>query len=464
MARSALDRLPAHKRELARLLVARATASTLPAVVSGPAPRIGDGPVPATLTQARLWRYAQSTDPAIGTGSHAVRLCGPLDARRLRHALTTVLRRHEALRTRLAEGPHGTLVQTVAREPDLSLRVHDLADAVDQAAEVARQVTDSALTPLDLAAGQGSAFRLLRLADDHHVLILAAHLAVFDGWSSGVFLADLAAAYRGELVGKQTAVQFPDFALWQHQWLDGPVGQGERSYWKGELAGVESDGAADGPFRRGYLPVGLDAGITRSAFAAGAARGATPFMTLLAALAVVLARRTGREDIVIGTPTAGRSVPGLEASIGQFTTVVPIRVDCSGGPSFPELLGRTRTAVARALAHGSLPVDALFGDGRVAPPYSVLFALHNYPSTAFDLPGIDIDQIPGPPARHLELYSPAPATALACVGLVERDRQITGTAEFNRALASAGDVRALMADLEKTLYRAVSTPQNTPAL
>ncbi|MFF4604362.1 condensation domain-containing protein [Streptomyces sp. NPDC001339] len=462
-AQRALDRLPAHKRELARLLTARAvgTAPDAAATPDGPVPRAGGGPVPATLTQARLWRYARSSDPAVGTGSHAIRLRGPLDAARLRDALTTVLRRHEALRTHLTERPDGSLMQVVAAEPELSLRELDLTGVVDQAAEVARQVTDSALTPLDLAAGQSSAFRLLRLADDHHVLVLAAHLAVFDGWSSGVFLADLAAAYRGVAATEQPTVQFPDFADWQHQWLLGPEGQREVAYWHKELAGLRPAEAASERFVRGHLPVGLDVQVTRPAFAASAAHGATPFMALLAALAVVLAHRTGNEDIVIGTPTAGRAAPGLETAIGQFTTVVPIRVDCSGGPSFAELLRRTRIAVARSLAHGSLPVDALFGAGGV-PPYSVLFALHNYPSIPLDLPAIDVEQVPGPPARHLELYSPAPDATLACIGLVERDGRITGTAEFNRAMASPTDVRALMAGIEKVLYRAASLPSGAP--
>ncbi|MDQ0986972.1 non-ribosomal peptide synthetase component F [Streptomyces sp. V2I9] len=180
-------------------------------------------------------------------------------------------------------------------------------------------------------------------------------------------------------------------------------------------------------------------------------------MTLLAALAVVLARRTGRTSAVIGAPAAGRFAAPLEGAVGQFTTVVPIRIDLAGGPGFPELLHRTRTAVAEALGHQRLPVDVLFGDG-TPPPYEVLFALHNYPAVPLDLPGVEVGQVPGPPARHLELYSPDPAATLACVGLVERDGEIGGTAEYNRHAITPEGVRGLLTGIEEVLEQAVAAP------
>ncbi|GAT70672.1 non-ribosomal peptide synthetase [Planomonospora sphaerica] len=468
-----LDALPAHKRELARLLL-QAQAP----VPSRPAPRAGGGPVPATPAQARLF-LQEAADPGAGTGSHAVRLRGPLDPGTLAAALTSVLGRHEALRTRLdgGHGGPGGPVQHVTAEPYLRLQVLDLADAPPgrRAAEVARQVAGSARRPLDLASGESTRFRLLRLGEDDHVLVLAAHLAFFDGWSSAVFLKDLSDAYRGRACAPP-ALQFPDFAAWQRRWLEGPGGAAELGHWRDALAGLPPARAARG-FARGHLPVGLDPAATSAGFALGAAEGATPFMTLLAALAVVLARRQEREepgrrsrDVVVGTPAAGRVLSGMEDAVGQFTTVVPIRVDCSGRPSFRSLLGRARRAVTDALARQRLPVDALFGEGRgragggvgagdgAAPPYSVLFALHNYPAVPLDLPGISVEQVPGPPARHLELYSPVPATALACVGLVERDGRVSGTAEYNRFAATAAEVGDLVDGVGRVLSAAVHEP------
>ncbi|MEV7832213.1 condensation domain-containing protein [Streptomyces subrutilus] len=450
----ALAALPEAKRELARLMMAARRP-----VPAHPAPRSGAGPVPPTALQARL-RRRERTHPAVATGSHALRLTGPLDTRRLLEALTGVLARHEALRTRLTGDADGRPLLRVDAEPVLRLTRADLTGFTPQAAaeRVAVQVTESASTVLDLESGRTSAFRLLRLAPEEHVLVLASHLAVFDGWSSGVFLADLAAGYRdgpGRLAPPE--LQFPDYVDWQHRWLAGPDGTADLARRRAVFAADPPAPRAPGGFERGHLPVRLARGPVDAGLELGAAEGATPFMTLLAALAVVLARREGRGSVVIGTPAAGRFAGALEGAVGQFTTVVPIRLDLTGGPTFRELLHRTRTAVAEALGHQRLPVDVLFADG-APPPYSVLFALHNYPAVPLDLPGVEVGQLPGPPARHLELYSPDPAAALACIGLVERDGGIAGTAEYNRHAATPEDVRSLLTGIEDVLDRAVAAP------
>ncbi|MFI5544106.1 condensation domain-containing protein [Streptomyces sp. NPDC051815] len=450
----ALSALPEAKRELARLMMAARRP-----VPAHPVPRSGAGPVPPTALQARVWRRERRR-PAVATGSHALRLTGPLDPLRLTEALTAVLRRHEALRTRLAVSATGQPRLHVEDEPVLRLTRADLSGFTPQAAaeRVAVALAESASTVLDLEAGRTSAFRLLRTAADEHVLILASHLAVFDGWSSGVFLADLAAAYRGGGGALDPpALQLPDHADWQHRWLAAADGTAELARRRAVFAADPPAPRAPGGFERGHLPVRLARAPVQAGLELGAAEGATPFMTLLAALAVVLARREGRTSVVIGTPAAGRFATALEGAVGQFTTVVPIRLDLAGGPSFRELLHRTRTAVAEALAHQRLPVDVLFGDG-TPPPYAVLFALHNYPAVPLDLPGIRVGQLPGPPARHLELYSPDPAAALACVGLVERDGEIGGTAEYNRHAATPEDVRGLLSGIEDVLDTAVTAP------
>ncbi|MFE9017886.1 condensation domain-containing protein [Streptomyces sp. NPDC007808] len=453
----ALAALPEAKRELARMLL-----SARQPVPARPAPRSGAGPVPATALQARLLQ-GERRQPGTGTGSHAVRLTGRLDHGRLREALTGVLARHEALRTRIDDDPDGTgPLLTVDDAPCLRLTRADLSDhsAVARRDAVRRHLDESARTALSLEHGRTSWFRLLTLAPDEHVLVLASHLAVFDGWSSGVFLTDLAAGYlHGPDSLAPPELQFTDYADWQRRWLAAPDGQAELARLRVGLARRPMAAPAPGGFERGHLPVRLGHGTgsaLKAGLALGAAQGATPFMTLLAALAVVLARRDGRTDTVVGTPAAGRFATPLEGSVGQFTNVVPVEVDLSGKPSFTELLHRTRAAVAEALSHQRLPVDELCAGDR--QPYSVLFALHNYPAVPFALPGIEVSQLPGPPARHLQLYSPDPARTFACVGLVERDGEIGGTAEFNRRAAAPEDVTALLTGIEDVLRRAVASP------
>ncbi|WP_030606528.1 condensation domain-containing protein [Streptomyces sclerotialus] len=460
----ALAALPESRRELARLLLAARSP-----VPGRPAPRSGAGPVPATALLTRLWHREHGTGRAPaqpgtggapGTGSHAVRLEGRLDHDRLRDALTGVLRRHEALRTRLAADGTAAPRLYVDEEPVLRLTRTDLSAYGEDARadRVRHELTESADAALDLGTGRTSRFRLLRLAPDEHVLVLASHLGVFDGWSSGVFLTGLAAGYRdGADSLPPPGLQFTDYADWQSRWLAGPEGTAELAARRAVFADAPPAPRAPGGFERGHLPVRLGRGPVDAGLALGAAEGATPFMTLLTALAVVLARREGRDEAVIGTPAAGRFSDRLEDAVGQFTTVVPIRIDLAGGAAFPELLHRTRAAVADALSHQRLPVDALFGPG-TPPPYRVLFALHNYPAVPFGLPGIEVSQLPGPPARHLELYSPDPAATLACIGLTERDGRIGGTAEYNRRAAAPEDVRGLLTGIEAVLDRAVAEP------
>ncbi|MFD8195666.1 condensation domain-containing protein [Streptomyces wuyuanensis] len=459
----ALAALPEAKRELARMLLA--ARSPVPA---RPAPRSGAGPVPATALQARLLRRERlGTCGSSGTGSHAVRLTGRLDTGRLREALTGVLARHEALRCRITEPPDGGgPLLTVDEEPCLRLTRTDLAHLTPTARReaVGAQLAESAATPLSLESGRTSAFRLLTLGPDDHVLVLASHLGVFDGWSSGVFLTDLATGYRegtGSLAPPE--LQLPDHADWQRRWLASPDGAAELADRRAAFAGTPPAPRAPGGFERGHVPVRMDRGpgsALDAGLALGAAAGATPFMTLVAALAVVLARRDGTTGAVVGTPAAGRFAGPLEGAVGQFTTVVPIRVDLSGRPSFTEILHRTRTAVADALSHQRLPVDELFTAG--TQPYDVLFALHNYPAVSLGLPGVEVGQLPGPPAHHLELYSTDPAATTACFGLVERDGEIGGTAEFNRRAAGPGDVTALLGGVEDVLARAAASPGTTP--
>ncbi|MFE0270980.1 condensation domain-containing protein [Streptomyces sp. NPDC058992] len=454
-----LATLPEAKRELARMLLA--ARSPVPA---RPAPRSGTGPVPATALQARLLRRERlGTAGSSGTGSHAVRLTGRLDTGRLREALTGVLARHEALRCRITEpADGGGPLLTVDEEPCLRLTRTDLTHRTAAARRdaVHAQLAESAATPLSLESGRTSACRLLTLGEDDHVLVLASHLGVFDGWSSGVFLNDLATAYRegpGSLAPPE--LQFPDHADWQRRWLASPDGAAELAGGRAAFAGTEPAPRAPGGFERGHVPVRLDRapGSPLSAgLALGAAEGTTPFMTLVAALAVVLARRDGTTEAVVGTPAAGRFAGPLEGAVGQFTTVVPIRIDLSGHPSFVEVLHRARTAVAEGLSRQRLPADELFTGG--TQPYGVLFALHNYPAVSLGLPGVEVGQLPGPPAHHLELYSTDPAATLACVGLVEREGEIGGTAEFNRRAAGPEDVTALLGGVEDVLARAAASP------
>lgn len=429
--------LPAGKRRLLEQLMARTGTPTGTPTV--PTRRTGDpaAPVPATPAQARLWLRAGGPQAAHGTGAHALRLHGPLDPARLQAALAEVLGRHEALRTAFADGPDGP-VQVVRNEAVLEMDHHDLTGTPSPERSLTGLQVRAAGRPLDLGSGATSRFTLVRIGPAEHVLLLAAHLAVFDGWSSAVLMRDLSDAYRGRS-GPDPVLHMPDVASWLHGRLHSPVGTAAVDRIVGRLADAPNSNRPATGFVRAVVRVGLRPDVTRTAFARAAAEGATPFMTLVAALGIGLAGRQGDPDVVIGVPVAGRTADGLEGVIGQLTTVVPVRLDCSGRPGFRTVLARARIAVAEALAEQSVPVDTLHArlraDGHTAAPWSVLFALHNYPTVPLDLPDVRVANCPGPAARHLQLHSPDPRTTWTSIGLVEDGGVVQGIAEFNRLAA-----------------------------
>jgi hypothetical protein len=230
----------------------------------------------------------------------------------------------------------------------------------------------AARTPFDLERGPLFRARLLRLDVDEHVLLLCMHHAVTDEWSEGVLLRELEALYagfsrRGAALPALPAAPGGDFAAWQRGHLAGETLERLLGWWTRRLAGAPAalELPADRPrppvqsFRGARHDLTLDAALTGRLRELGRRRGATPFMTLLAAFDALLARYTGEEDVVVGTPVAGRTRPELEGVVGFLVNTVALRTDCSGDPAFGELLGRVREATLGAWEHQELPFERL---------------------------------------------------------------------------------------------------------
>jgi hypothetical protein len=219
--------------------------------------------------------------------------------------------------------------------------------------------------------------RLVRLADDDHVLLVTVHHAVFDGHSAGVLLRDLAALYAAEATGvpaglPELAVQFADYACWERQRLAGGMLAELETYWRQTLTGFEvarlpadrarpSVDSFDGAEQARTLP----AGLLRDLRELSQREGTTLFVTLLAAFQALLHRYTGQNDLVVGTTSANRSRAVLEPLIGFLVNTLPIRADLSGDPTFTELLARVKQATTGAYAHQDLPFSKIVETLRV---------------------------------------------------------------------------------------------------
>ena len=348
--------------------------------------RAAAGPVPASSAQRRLW-LLDRLEPGSAFYNIAAlgEVRGALRPEVLAAALGGLAARHESLRTTFREGADGPL-QIVAPPPpagswplpriDLSALpgapLALAAPADRRGAERDRLALAEALRPFDLAAGPLLRTLLLRLAPEEHALVVTLHHVISDGWSHGVFLAEMMALYEALGAGRPSPlpplpVQYPDFALWQQEELAGPRIAAELAFWKERLGG--SPPALDLPTDRPRPPVESHRGarfplrFSPAATAALAERAresrATLFMALLAAWAAVLHRLTGQGDLAVGSPVANRRRREVEGLIGFFVNTLVLRLHPHGRATLGDLLDHARDRAQEAFAHQDVPFEKL---------------------------------------------------------------------------------------------------------
>jgi amino acid adenylation domain-containing protein len=427
--------------------------------------------VPLSFAQQRLWFLDQwAPGNPVYHLPGILHIEGPLDVAALQRSLQEIVRRHEILRTSFITiadqplqliHPHGALSLQVA---DLQGRAVDAQDALVQ--ELARA---EACRPFDLSQGPLLRVTVLRLGQQRHVLLLTTHHIVADGWSFGVFWRELAAFYAAAVGG--TAAQLPnlpfqygDYARWQRQWLDGPIREVQLAYWRRQLAGAPplltlptdrarpSVATSAGARVATTLPASLVEGLR----ALSRQEGATLFMTLLAGWQALLARYSGQDDIVVGTPIAGRTRVELEALIGCFVNTLALRTDLSGNPSVRELIRRVRDVCVGAYAHQDLPFEVLVEALRPervlshTPLFQVLFALQNAPMPALELAGLTLTPEAG--ATDTAKFDLA-------LDLTETPAGLSGYLEYSTDLFEAATVARMAGHFQTLLEGMLADPE-----
>ncbi|HEX6910169.1 MAG TPA: condensation domain-containing protein, partial [Longimicrobium sp.] len=427
------------------------------------------GALPLSLIQERFWFLSSMP----GSGSYVipavVRLGGALDVPALERALGEVVRRHEALRTSFGEAD-GAPVQVIAPFTGFALAVEDVSHLGPDAreAELLGRALDDAGQPFDLAAGPLFRASLLRLADDEHALLLAMHHVVSDGWSLGVFHRELAALYAAYRDGRESPldalpVQYADYAAWQAAQLRGDVLEAQLAYWRARLAGAPAllELPTDFPrpavqaYRGGYEHLALGPELLQGLRALGRAEGATLYMVGLAAFQVLLARYGAGEDVVVGSPIAGRTRPEVEPLIGFFVNTLALRTDLSGDPPFREVLRRVRETTLGAYDHQDLPFEKLVAELQperslsYSPLFQVTFAADDALSSTLEMDGLRVEPVEadaGTIKVDLALTLSPSADGLAA-GLAYR------TDLFEHATAAR-----MLAHLRRVLEQAVADP------
>ncbi|RUL69106.1 non-ribosomal peptide synthetase, partial [Dyella choica] len=330
--------------------------------------------IPLSFAQQRLWFLHQLEGPSpVYNVPLALRLRGPLDADALQAALHDVMSRHESLRT-LFVGDERGVYQQVLDSAAASLPIELLACPE---AELAQHLQRCTQYCFDFARELPLRAWLFALGPDEHVFLLLTHHMVTDGWSWGPLAHDLSEAYAARLQRRAPewqplAVQYADFALWQRRMLDDETGaeslaRQQSAYWHKTLADAPEQLALPvdrvPSSRRSHhgdvVYFVLDADLRRRLHAVARDHQCTPFMVLHAAVAALLAKLGAGDDIVLGTPVAGRIDDALREMVGFFVNNLVLRVDHSGQPSFAELLSRVRRTDLAAYEHQDLPFERL---------------------------------------------------------------------------------------------------------
>jgi len=369
-----------------------------------------DRAIAASFTQERLfWLNQLSPENAAYNIPFAFRIEGELNLPALQRSLCALVERHESLRTtfQVCDGVPMLAIQP----PVIPLSIIDLRQSPQPLKQihVDQHLREEAKSPFNVETGPLFRAKLFQLADQAWVLTLTVHHIVFDGWSEGVLLQDLAAFYNANCAGETPVlsdlpVQYADFASWQRQWLQGDVLDTLQAYWKGQLDGTlqEVSLPLDRPRKPGLQArqsacesFSLSPELTTALKSLSRNERSTLFTTLLAAFHTVLYHYSGQENQFVCTPTANRNRNELNNIIGYFVNLLVLRSDLSGNPTFQELLGRLKHVVSGANAYQDLPIQQLIpclGETQVSLS-PILFALQNTPQQSLQLSNVTVTRL-----------------------------------------------------------------------
>lgn len=422
---------------------------------------------PLSFAQQRLWFLSQLHPRSCAYNvPFGLRLSGPLDVVALHRALAYLVHRHEALRTTFREldtVPH----QIVAPGAAVSMDFVDLAGRPRESLEDLRK--EEANTPFDLEKGPLIRFRLAKLSEEEHTLLITLHHIVSDGWSAGVIVRELLSAYdeflkSGVAELPEIPVQYADFANWQHEHFTGETLCQELAHWKKVLSGAppilelptEFPRPKELTFEGATEEVSLEPKFGGQIQDFCRSERATPFMFYTACFKALLARYSGQTDIVLGTPSANRDRTELENLVGFVANTVLLRTKLSLEASFSDLLKNVRSSTLDALAHQQLPFDKLVEElhpersSSHNPLFQVMIGVYDNPSGLQEKAGLTVevlDSVVTTSKFDLSLY------------IVEASGSTRFKLEYNANLFSQSYARRLLGHFLQICRGAVQNPE-----
>ncbi len=426
---------------------------------------------PLSYNQQGLWVLDRlMPGAAVYHTPTAARLTGKLDVDALTKALQAIVERHEGLRISF-QAVDGTPTQVVG---DFTLEVPliDLSEnsEADRELEALTILRKEVRTPFDLSRGPLIRAILLRMHEQDHILLVTMHHIVTDGWSVGIFHRELSKLYEAFAAKApspltELPIQYLDYSAWQREWLEGEVYASQLEYWKKEFATLPPalELPTDHPrptvqahraFRGAHHTITLSREVTRRVREACQREGVTLFMLLMAAYQILLHRYTGEEDIVVGTPIAGRQQPETEDLIGLFINSVAMRVDVSGNPTSREFLQRVKQVSLGAYAHQDLPFERLVKELQPErthnPLFQVMFVLQSEEILPLQLPGLK--------AEHFRIDN-VMANFDLTLDIVEKDDELVCLFESNAGLFESDTIERMLGHFENLLKGIAAHPE-----
>ncbi|MBW4564790.1 MAG: amino acid adenylation domain-containing protein [Mojavia pulchra JT2-VF2] len=440
--------------------------------ISAITPVSRDGNLPLSFAQARLWLLEQ-LNPGSGIYNMPakVRLVGELNIEALEETINEIIRRHEVLRTSFTS-VDGQPLQVITPDVQIKIPVVDLQELpkAEQEAEIRHFSIKEFQLPFDFSQAPLLRCTLLQLGEQEHILLFTIHHIVFDGWSKGILIREIAALYSAFAAGESSPlpalpIQYADFAVWQHQHLQGGRREALLTYWKQQLANLPvlqlptTHPRAEVKTNRGAShSFVIPASVVQEVRSLSQQAGVTLFMTLLASFKILLQRYSNEDNIVVGTDVANRNQAEIEQLIGFFVNLLVLRTDLSGNPTFLELLQRIRTQTLAAYAHQDLPFDELVRElqperhlSNTVPLFQVLFVLQNTPTSALELPGLTLNllELEGRNARFdLALF------------LTETEQGIEGKWQYNADLFAPDTITQFTNHWQTLINSIVTKPQS----
>jgi amino acid adenylation domain-containing protein len=436
------------------------------------APRTGQ--LPLSFAQERLW-FIDQLEPFAPTYniSSGVQLSGKLHLAALAQCLVELVRRHEVLRTSFVE-TDGEGTQQIADTAELELPIVDLRglEASRQRQQTERFIREEARRPFNLRQAPLLRVKLLRVTDEQHQFLFTMHHIVSDGWSMKIVIDELVSLYQAFRSGQQSPlpelkIQYADFSVWQRGWLEGGVLNHQLNYWRHQLAGApevlnlpaDRPRAAVATSSGGTQFFSLSTGISEAVERLSSRQSLTVFTVVLAAFKTLLYRYTGEEDILIGTPVAGRNQLEIEPLIGFFVNTLVLRTRFSADLTFNQLLQQMREMVLQAHTNQDAPFERLVQELAPvrslnhAPLFQVMMSLENRPAPAKDIPGLKLGPLPGDSSWTSKFD--------LTLTFQKDDGRLSGIVEYSRDLFEATRVRRLAGHLERLLGGALEDPDQT---